>query len=89
MKKVTVVLASEAPFCCPVWLEAAESEPQPRDKGLFLVKKSDCGQDGPEQEGSVSRGNMASKCQNRCLQDVTEFCEHLPSTCLFQLHSHD
>lgn len=35
-KKVTVVLPSEAPFCCPVSLKAVGFEPQPRDKGLFF-----------------------------------------------------
>lgn len=36
---MTVVLPSEALFCGPVWLKAAESEPPPRDKGLFWLRE--------------------------------------------------
>ena len=80
IKKVTVVLPSEAPFCCPVWLKAAGSEPQPRDKGLFWLREVivvRMGQNGRE-AFDVVRG--LTKCHNQCLQDVTEFCKHVLST---------
>ena len=55
------ILQKESDRCSFLWsssllpsLKAAGSEPQPRDKGLLsLAKRSNCGHNGPKQEGSI------------------------------------
>lgn len=70
-KKVTAILPSEAPLCCPVWLKAVGSEPQPRgQRAFFLAKRSNCGQHGPNAREVFYGVTGPTECQNRCLQDV-------------------
>lgn len=82
IKKVTVVLPSEAPFCCPVWLKAAGSEPQPRDKGLFWLREATVVGMGQNRREAFYVVTGPTKCHYRCLQDVIEFCKHILRTCL-------
>lgn len=61
---------SEALFCCTVWMKAAGSEPQPRDKGLFWLREVIVVWMGQNRREVFCVVTGPTKCQNGCLQDV-------------------
>ena len=53
-------------FLLPILADSSRVWISAKGKRAFLAKRSNCGHDGPKQEGSILQGNRATKCQNWC-----------------------